>query len=588
MGDLRLLLDSAALTVAGPIAVFILISGMDDLVIDLIWLCQTMRAQFESSPSAEAVQALPQKRIAIVIPAWHEFAVIQQMLEHNSSAIDYENYDFFVGIYPNDPRTLTAVENANRRIRNVQWALVPHPGPTSKGDCLNWIYQNLLEHEQSQGIAYDMVLMQDAEDIIHPHALRWANYYAETYGFLQIPVLALQTPWSNLTHGVYCDEFAETQTRDLPVRAAMGAFVPSAGVGTAITRKALDNLAVHNQNRVFEPDSLTEDYEIGLRLQENGCKQMFLPIQVDTDETIIATREYFPTDLHTAIRQRTRWVTGIALQTWQRHGWRGNWMRKYWFWRDRKGLLGSPLSMLTGILFLYGLQSGLWTHQESLVMRLMPFTVTILTLRLIFRMGCTARIYGPAMAYLAPLRVLWGNAINGIATLKAIYRFFLAMHRRERLAWLKTEHRYPSREALLVQRRRLGDLLVKAKAITREEIEEAASTQPAGKRLGEHLLTLGWITEDQLYEALSLQQQIPMADVLEIAPRIGRSLPSHVIRDRQILPFRIEPEGLAVCSPEPPNEETLRLIAGFTRLEVRFYLMTPTRFKALRDRVLAV
>jgi len=573
---------------AGPIAVFILMSGVDDLLIDLVWVCQTIRAQFEPALSAEAVQSVPQKRIAIVIPAWHEYAVIQQMLEHNSSAIDYENYDFFVGVYPNDPLTLTAVESAHRRVRNVQWALVPHPGPTSKGDCLNCIYQNLLEHEQSHGLAYDMVLMQDAEDIVHPKALRWANYYADTFGFLQIPVLALQTPWSNLTHGVYCDEFAETQTRDLPVRAAMGAFVPSAGVGTAITRKALDNLALHNQNRVFEPDSLTEDYEIGLRLQETGCKQMFLPIQVDSDETIIATREYFPTDLHTAIRQRTRWVTGIALQTWQRHGWRGNWLRKYWFWRDRKGLIGSPLSLLTGVLFLYGLHSGFWTHRESLVMRLMPYTVTILMLRLIFRMGCTARIYGPTMAYLAPLRVLWGNAINGIATIKAIYRFFRARHRKERLAWLKTEHRYPSREALVMQRRRLGDLLVKAKAIAREEIEEAVSTQPAGKRLGEHLLALGWITEDQLYEALSLQQQVPMADVMEIAPRIGRSLPSHVIRERQILPFRIEPEGLAVCSPEPPNEETLRLIAGFTRLEVRFYLMTPTRFNALRDRVLAV
>jgi bacteriophage N4 adsorption protein B len=588
MGDLHLLLDSAALAAAGPIAVYILISGLDDLVIDLFWLCQTIRSQFGPTHSAQAVQAIPQKRTAVIIPAWHEFAVIQQMLEHNASIIDYENYDFFVGVYPNDPLTLTAVENAQRRVRNVHWALVPHPGPTSKGDCLNWIYQNLLEHELSHGIAYDMVLMHDAEDMIHPQALRWANYYADHYGFLQIPVLALQTPWSNLTHGVYCDEFAETQTRDLPVRAAMGAFVPSAGVGTAITRKALDDLALHNQNRVFEPDSLTEDYEIGLRLQDIGCKQMFLPIQIDEDDTLVATREYFPTDFHTAIRQRTRWVTGIALQTWQRHGWRGNWLRRYWFWRDRKGLIGSPLSLFMSVLFLYGLHSGLWNHAESLAARLMPFTVALLLQRLVFRMACTARIYGPAMAYLAPVRVLWGNAINGIATVKAIHRFFRAMRRRERLPWLKTEHQYPSREALILQRRRLGDLLVKAKVITREEVEEAASTKPADKRLGEHLLTLGWITEDQLYEALSLQQQVPMAQILEIAPRIGRALPSHVIRERQVLPFKIEPEGLAVCSPEPPNDETLRLIAGFTRLEIRFYLVTPTRFRALRDQVLAV
>jgi adsorption protein B len=586
MGDLRPLLDAAALAVAGPIAVYILISGVDDLLIDLIWLWQTVRAQFRPNPSMAEIRALPQKRIAIIVPAWHEYAVIQQMLEHNAAAIEYENYDFFVGVYPNDPLTLAAVENAHVRVRNVQWALVPHPGPTSKGDCLNWIYQNLLEYEQSQGIAYDMVLMHDAEDIVHPQALLWANYHGERYGFLQIPVLALQTPWFNLTHGIYCDEFAETQTRDLPVRAAMGAFVPSAGVGTAIHRKALDDLAFHNQNRVFEPDSLTEDYEIGLRLQDVGCKQMFLPIQLCEDHTLVATREFFPRDFHTAIRQRTRWVTGIALQTWQRHGWRGNWMRKYWFWRDRKGLIGSPLSLFTSVLFVYGLCSGLWAHPDSLAIRLMPCTLTLLALRLVFRMVATARIYGPAMAYLGPVRMLWGNAINGIATVRAIHRFFRARRRRERLAWLKTEHQYPSREALVMQRRRLGDLLVKARAIAREDLEEAVCSKPAGRRLGEHLLALGLITEDQLYEALSLQQQVPVAQISEIAPRIGRALPSRVIRERQILPFRIEPEGLAVCSPEPPNEETLREIAEFTRLEVRYYLVPPTRFRKLRDRVL--
>ena len=217
----------------------------------------------------------------------------------------------------------------------------------------------------------------------------------------------------------------------------------------------------------------------------------------------------------------------------------------------------------------------------------MPYTLAIFAQRLLFRICCTARIYGPTLAYLAPLRVIWGNWINGLATVRAIYRYFLALHRRERLAWLKTEHQYPSREALVVLRRRLGDLLVKGHFLDREQVEEAAASKPSDQRLGEHLVHGGWITEDQLYQALSLQQQMPLADVLDISPRIARALPSHVIRDRHVLPFRIEPEGLAVCSPEPPDAETLRLISGFTRLEVRFYLIAPSRFKVLQDRVLA-
>ena len=51
----------------------------------------------------------------------------------------------------------------------------------------------------------------------------------------------------------------------------------------------------------------------------------------------VATREFFPQTWHSALRQRTRWVTGIALQGWSRFGWRGKPGELYWLWRDRKG-----------------------------------------------------------------------------------------------------------------------------------------------------------------------------------------------------------------------------------------------------------
>ena len=84
-----------------------------------------------------------------------------------------------------------------------------------------------------------------------------------------------------------------------------------------------------------------------------------------------------------------------------------------------------------------------------------------------------------------------------------------------------------------------------------------------------------------------MQQQVPVADIVGGVPSsIGRSLPVRVMRDHQVLPFRIAPECLQICSPEPPDAETARVIAGFTRLEVRFYLMPPTKFRELQDRVL--
>ena len=83
------------------------------------------------------------------------------------------------------------------------------------------------------------------------------------------------------THGIYIDEFTEYQTRDMPARQMMGAFVPSNGVGTGFRRDALDRLAALDHNRVFDPVCLTEDYENGLRLRLRGAKQLFLPLQAE-------------------------------------------------------------------------------------------------------------------------------------------------------------------------------------------------------------------------------------------------------------------------------------------------------------------
>ena len=66
------------------------------------------------------------------------------MLEHNLSVLRYSNYDVFVGVYPNDELTMRAVRDAAERHPRVHLAVVPHDGPTSKGDCLNWIYRRVV------------------------------------------------------------------------------------------------------------------------------------------------------------------------------------------------------------------------------------------------------------------------------------------------------------------------------------------------------------------------------------------------------------------------------------------------------------
>jgi len=590
-------LDSAVAACLVPLAIWIVVSGLDDLVLDVTCLWVWVRNRLAGtpdvrSPGREELLRCPEKPIAIFVPLWREDAVIVRMLEHNLAAIHYRNYEVFLGAYPNDPPTLAAVEEAQRRFPQVHLVACPHDGPTSKADCLNWIYQGLLIEEEQRGVRFEVVVLHDAEDLIHPESLRWINCLADRYDMIQIPVLPLPTPLRRLTHGVYCDEFAEFQSRDLVARQALGGFLPSCGVGTGYSRRAVEMLAGTASNRVFDPGCLTEDYEVGLRLRKLGCSQVFLPVRFLNGHPL-ATREFFPDRFSAGLRQRTRWVIGIALQNWQKHGW--NHRQAYWFWRDRKGLLGNPASCLINLLFCYGLATWLWSWwwgtswglaQAAAAIDshwLFDATLFLLLLRLGVRAGCAARIYGWRFALAVPLRVVWANWLNGVATVSALVRYLDARRRKIPLVWLKTDHQYPSRAALLGHKRPLDEVLVGSGYLEAEDLEAARSSKPPGEPLGEHLVRIGLLSEEQLYEALSLQQNVPFTRLEpdQVHQSAARALPADLARAWNVVPFRLEPGTLHVAGAGPPSEEQERALRAATDLEVRYYLVTPANLAAL-------
>jgi len=579
-----------------PLAWIILLSGLDDLTLDAVCLWAWLARRLPAAAILGTDDLVEEKTIAIVVPLWHEHDVIAGMVEHNVAAINYENYNFFIGAYPNDDATLEAVRELEARFPQVHLAVCPHSGPTSKADCLNWIYQRMLLFEEHHGTRFDIVMTHDAEDLIHPEALSFVNAYAGEYDMVQIPVLPLPTPLGDFVHGVYCDEFAEWQIKDMRARQLMGSFVPSNGVGTGYTRAALEELASAEHNLIFEPACLTEDYENGLRLHRLGCKQMFVPL-TKCGEGIVATREFFPRKARSAIRQRSRWILGIALQCWERNGWRGGWSEKYWFWRDRKGLAGNPLSLLSNFIFLYGALTwvvaacagGAWgLAKHALHPWLIVVTLGIQLIQTAVRMSCSVRLYGFRFALGAPLRTLCGNWINTVATWKAVRSYVRARIRHEPLVWVKTEHAYPSRSALVEHKRKLGEILVGSGYVEESELRQALENLRPGLRLGEYLVQRGAITEDELYEALSLQQSLP-AGRLEpwvINSHVARALPRRVVRDWRVLPFRIASGNMFLASPEIPSDDLTRTLRNFTRLSLRFHLVTPGNFEELAANLL--
>jgi adsorption protein B len=587
--------DHLVLAILAPLAAAILISGLDDLVVDLAWAWTWVKSALRPAaslfpPGPRQLENAPRQKIAIFVPLWHEHQVIGRMLEHNLAAIRYPDYHFFAGCYPNDVETQDAVRSVADRFPQVHLALCPHPGPTSKADCLNWIYQHLLLHEENTGQAFDIVMLHDAEDLIHPEELRWINYYAARYDFVQTPVLALATPLRALTHGVYCDEFAENHSRDMTVRPVLGGFVPSCGVGTGYRRDALERLARASSNRLFDPEALTEDYENGLRLFRLGCSQAFVPISKSSKggHDFVVTLEFFPASWNSALRQRTRWVTGIALQGWQRFGWSGKPGELYWLWRDRKGLIANPLSLIANVVFAYGLATALWMRVSPGQARLAAATLSLQIVRIGVRMFCSGRMYGLAFALGVPVRAVYANALNTAATVQAIARYTWARIHGKPLKWLKTEHAYPARAALLAQKRRLGEILVSSGSVPAAELALALTEQTPGMRLGEYLVSSRKLEMDALYRALSFQQGLPLAHIEpETVPwPVAHALPENAIRQWQVLPFRIAEQNLFVASPEAPGPETAQALRAFTPLEIRFHLVTPSEFERLSNALL--
>jgi adsorption protein B len=289
------------------------------------------------------------------------------------------------------------------------------------------------------------VVLHDAEDLIHPASLKLINYFSRRYAMVQIPVLPLPTPIREFTHGLYCDEFAEYQRKDIPVRHALGGFLASNGVGTGFDRAALDHLAGARGGRHFDPECLTEDYETGYRLHELGYSQIFVPLGRDPNGPA-ATREFFPRRLRPSISQRTRWVTGIVLQGWLHHGWPLR--QAFWFWRDRKGIAGNLLSPFANLLFFYGaFRAAVGVQLSNLiepwVLSICQANCAIALVQTGFRIHASASLYGWRFASLAPLRALWGNVVNFAATVNALRDFLESRLSGRGLAWRKTDHIYP-------------------------------------------------------------------------------------------------------------------------------------------------
>lgn len=457
------LLDSVASIVAAlhyELLLFalvgLLIGGLDDFLFDLAFLGRAAwRRVFVYSRHARMTGAsLPSSdrpgTVAIFVPAWNESDVIGAMLRTCLTRWAAADFAVFVGTYPNDPETIrevAAVAEADDRVRTI---ILPHDGRTTKADCLNHVWAAMVREEKARGRRFKAVVLHDAEDVVHADEIRLFDTMIDRFDMVQLPVMPLLSSRSRWVAAHYADEFAEAHGKHLVLREAIGAAVPSAGVGCAFARDMIGAIAEERGGQPFDAGSLTEDYEIGLRIAERKGRTVFVSMQ-DSKGQLICTQEHFPETIKDAVKQKARWLTGISLAGWDRLGWSGHWRERWMRLHDRRTSL-SALVLFAAycatigygaalILSLAGIASA--PHMPEWLDTALTATAALMIWRLAFRAYWTGRTYGWCEGLRAIPRVIVCNVIAMLAARRAM-AVYIAQLRGGQVIWEKTRHRFPA------------------------------------------------------------------------------------------------------------------------------------------------
>jgi|GEM_PF-1612871 len=134
----------------------------------------------------------------------------------------------------------------------------------------------------------------------------------------------------------------------------------------------------------------------------------------------------------------------------------------------------------------------------------------------------------------------------------------------------------------------LGTLIFRAGLIAPQQLEDAlAEGLRSGKRLGEVLLSRGWLSEEDLSRLLAGQKGLPYADLDKIAidRELAQAMSYDDARSEMALPVVTE-FGLPVVAMADPDEAAMERLRAQLGPEVRFVVGAPSALTRLIEEVL--
>lgn len=594
--------NSLLYSVGLVLVILYLLMGIDDFIWDIVTL--TMRKFYKKQKlDMSQLTTVPPKLLAVAIAAWHEDNVLNDVITNIIESTDYPKsmYHIFLGVYPNDTPTVRVAEALAKKFDNVHVIINELPGPTSKAQNINYVIRQMKAFEVERGWQFSALTVHDSEDVVHPFELRVTNYLLEEHEALQFPVFPIMNMpkfsnyFKNITTGTYADEFAENHFSTMVSRYASKAFVPSAGTGFSLSRKTLDSFGDED---VLPKDSLTEDYRLSLTLYQRGIRMYYVLEQVPRVNKhgkliwdFVSTRSIFPDNFKAAVRQKTRWILGITMQSFTFKDIfkiKGiPFSGRYSLYKDLKAKIGNLLVMVGyPVLIYFGVSlfvpldpiypKGSLSWYLSLVVTLMMLE------RQLFRGVAIYNVYGMKSVFFAcllppilPLRLIWGNIINMTATFRAYKQNWFGtsskekkqlnfIRKKQKVAWAKTDHVFLEKSVLKNYHRNLGDYLLQKGHITSEQLKEGLSAATSkGQILGNYFLESQIISEHALLESLADLKNIPFIQPGHLEDyelcQHGSIFKEEDLRNLKVLPLMKVPNGyvIAFCDESPNNAQTI-------------------------------
>ena len=425
------------------VSLAITVSSLDDALIDI--LAAGIR-RVRTPRLAAGPPAMP--RIAVFVANWHEEDVLGKMVQGNLARIDFPEVSLVLGVYPNDAGTLCIAKELEQKYpTRVRVIVNTLSGPTSKGQMLNEMFAQVF----AAADAPELVVLHDSEDVIDPRTFPVYAAYAAEYDFIQAPVFSLSRSAGAHVASTYMDEFAERHTREMIVRSAVGAAIPSAGVGTCISGKLIRRF-LEARGQVLMSGAVTEDYILGVEAKRSGFKSAFAAVSATREEGLdfVATREFFPKTLAASIKQKTRWVYGINFEATRKLGWNGDLWDLYFFIRDRKGTITNflpPISLfLFGLLLLGAIDADdVPAQYQPLLLASMWINLVALVARYLIRVAAYRQVYGRLDFIGVAVRWPVSLYINMAASFRAWRTYFgESAFASKPIVWSKTAHELPT------------------------------------------------------------------------------------------------------------------------------------------------